>query len=399
MQQGSGTRSSFLRVPYTLVFQYKDQGLCLFRLGEVLLGHFVTLIRKPGKKNFGDCFGNIIQRCSMNGASSSSMEEIPLDDVDRNSMEYRMLMAYAQRRLSASKYEQLLKEEAKSPGGTPLYKEDTQAGDPVHERKKLESSSPEDQKQPAKNWSQKKRKKKTMKSTWKHLLFPSCLRAQIDEEAPQRLAREDTVNGYGFMECAHATPLPEAQGTCFTDDPAITLVAARLAEIIDNSRSSEQDGFKALAHSESLEEDGGWTSEARLEDVDGKDDEEKIINTIVAFLRKSGDELQTKIEKDKSFLQRILDLMSYTFYRRVTNQFLGDALAAGSTMDSEIHVQRTKIALAMEVTARLSVLGSHPMNIVLGFGTKYLKDHFSPWIHSQGGWEKALGLPDQEEVE
>ncbi|KAJ7329430.1 hypothetical protein JRQ81_015604 [Phrynocephalus forsythii] len=332
----------------------------------------------------------------MNGASSASLEEIPLDDVDRNSTEYRMLMAYAQRRLPASKYKQLLKEELKSPGGARLYQEDGQAGDPASERKKHDTSSPEDQKQPSRNRSRKRRKKKITKSPWKRLLLPSCLRAETEGEAPKRVAEEDDGNRPQSAQIKKFTSLPKAQ----QDDPAITLVVARLAEIVDNSRSSEQDGFKALTRSVSLEVDGGWSSEAGLEDVDGKDEEEKIINTIVAILRKSGDELQTKIEKDKSFLRQVLDLMSsYTFYRRVADQVIGKVLVADPTMDSEIHIQETKIAFAMEVATRLSTLGSHPMNIVLGFGIKYLKENVSPWIQSQGGWEKALGLPDQEEVE
>lgn len=148
----------------------------------------------------------------MNGASSSSMEEIPLDDVDRNCTEYRMLMAYAQRRLSASKFEQLLKEEAKSPGGARFYQEDVQTGDTVGERNDHDSSSPEDQKQPARNRSQKRRKKKMTKSTWKRLLFPSCLRAQTDEGALKREPGRDTVNGLEQAQCAYVTPLPEAQG-------------------------------------------------------------------------------------------------------------------------------------------------------------------------------------------
>lgn len=40
------------------------------------------------------------------------MEEIPLEDDERDSIEYKILMAYAQRRLSVSKYGKLLKNEA-----------------------------------------------------------------------------------------------------------------------------------------------------------------------------------------------------------------------------------------------------------------------------------------------
>lgn len=82
--------------------------------------------------------------------------------------------------------------------------------------------------------------------------------------------------------------------------------------------------------------------------------------------------------------------MSYTFYSRVTDLVLEETRVADPTMDSEIQVQKTKIAFAMEVTTRLSDLGSHPMNAVLGFGTKYLKEKFSPWIQSQGGWVREL---------
>lgn len=41
-----------------------------------------------------------------------SMEEILLEDDERDSIEYKILLAYAQRRLSVSKYGKLLENEA-----------------------------------------------------------------------------------------------------------------------------------------------------------------------------------------------------------------------------------------------------------------------------------------------
>ncbi|POI23528.1 hypothetical protein CIB84_012724 [Bambusicola thoracicus] len=55
--------------------------------------------------------------CSHSGTEMSSpndvsMEEILLEDNEQESIEYRILMAYAQRKLPASKYKKLLKNEA-----------------------------------------------------------------------------------------------------------------------------------------------------------------------------------------------------------------------------------------------------------------------------------------------
>lgn len=48
----------------------------------------------------------------MSSSSDDSMEEILQEDDERDSIEYKILMAYAQRRLSARKYGKLLKNEA-----------------------------------------------------------------------------------------------------------------------------------------------------------------------------------------------------------------------------------------------------------------------------------------------
>ncbi|KAF7248251.1 Apoptosis facilitator Bcl-2-like protein 14, partial [Varanus komodoensis] len=121
------------------------------------------------------------------------------------------------------------------------------------------------------------------------------------------------------------------------------------------------------------------------------DEEAKIIDTIVALLRKSGDELQDKMQKDKTFSQCISDLLSYAFFRKVADQFL-EEVTVNLAANHEVQDQSTKVAFAMELTARLTNMDRHPMNIVLGFGTKYLKEKFSPWISSQGGWDRRNTL-------
>ncbi|XP_054856136.1 apoptosis facilitator Bcl-2-like protein 14 isoform X2 [Eublepharis macularius] len=323
----------------------------------------------------------------MSLANFSSMEEISLEDVDRTSIEYRVLMAYTQRRLSASKYGHLLEREAKGQEGSSLSREEARGVTPAEQGKAPQELPPGDSKHSARRKSQKKKR-----SNWKRLLLPSCLRGE-----PQRSPRKSEVNGQTSFR-RESTSFPSETH----EDSNITRVADRLAELVDNSRSrSKRTQAKGLVRTVSLEEDGGGTSKIVPEPrykADGKDEKEKVIDTIVALLRKSGDELEEKIQKDKTFRSSFWDMMSYSFFRRIVNQFL-EEVPVDPARDAEDHVQSMKAAYVMEVTTRLTAVDNHPMNLVLGFGSKYLKENFRPWVCSQGGWEKALGLLDEDEVE
>ncbi|XP_066488524.1 apoptosis facilitator Bcl-2-like protein 14 [Tiliqua scincoides] len=315
----------------------------------------------------------------MNLFNSASLEEIPLEDVDRSSIEYRVFRAYAQRQLSSSKYGQLLESEQKSLKGS-SGKEEMQGISPASEGKSKQGSPPQEVE---------KKKKKKKKSKWKRKLVPACLRGQAE---PWKTGAPNGPVGVGST-CTDSSATQ--------DDAIIALVADRLAEIVNNNhpRVHFQSGeFRALEHPDGLEEDGGWSSKLDSEDDHSNDKEEQIIDAIVMLLRNSGDELNNKMQKDKTFSQSFSELMSYTFFGKVADHFLEEALLDSAT-GSEVDVQSTRVAFAMEVIARLTAVDSHPMNLVLGFGMKYLKENFSPWIHSQGGWEKALGLSDAEEVE
>ncbi|XP_058046655.1 apoptosis facilitator Bcl-2-like protein 14 [Ahaetulla prasina] len=325
----------------------------------------------------------------------ANMEEIPLEDTDRSSVEFRVLMVYAQRRLSVSKYGQILE---RKPGIQEERREVVQAdtlakGGEVT----VPEISPEDHKPPKQKEQKKTKKKKKAKTktrtNWKCFCIPSCLRLQARDARNQGSLKPDSINGHAMKVLTRVEGLP--------DDSYISCLADRLVEIVDRSRFP--DGKKNIPLMEralSLEEDGGSTSKPiPPAAVDGLDDEEKVIDAIVALLRKSGDELTEKMKKDKTFCQSIWDMMtSYAFFRRVTDQFL-EEMPIDSTMNSEDEVKSMKVALIMEATTRLTAVDNHPMNLVLGFGTKYLQENFSPWIQSRGGWLKALGLPDQEEVE
>nr|XP_014425235.1 apoptosis facilitator Bcl-2-like protein 14 isoform X2 [Pelodiscus sinensis] len=253
----------------------------------------------------------------MSSPSDANMEEISLEDENRDTVEYKVLMAYAQRRLSVSKYRQLLEREAKTQRGSP-----TERG----EREKIPQAS------------------KGGAEVFLH-------------------------------------------------------IADRLAEIVSSRLppAPDQAQFRALDCTPGLEVDSGQLKFPPQEGGE-KDEEERIIETIVALLRQTGDKLEETIKQDKTFYCCITKMLSYSFFKKLTDQYL-EEVPQGSTKETEDKIQCTKAAFAMEVTTRLTAVDNHPMNAVLGFGVKYLKEHFSPWIQTHGGWEKAMELLDQEEVE
>jgi hypothetical protein len=76
-------------------------------------------------------------------------------------------------------------------------------------------------------------------------------------------------------------------------------------------------------------------------------------------------------------------LSSYSMFETITDQLLRDVDTRG---ESEAKARGFKAALAIDATAKLTAVDNHPMNRVLGFGTKYLKEHFSSWVQQHGGW-------------
>ncbi|XP_068018537.1 apoptosis facilitator Bcl-2-like protein 14 [Melanerpes formicivorus] len=293
------------------------------------------------------------------------MEDILLEDDERDSIEYKILMAYARRRLPASKYWKLLKNEAN------VQKPLSLAGRGV---------------------------------TSDH--------HQLDEDGP---VLEFHNQGYGTRprqtepNCFpgyHLPPLPskgkvKKQGSytaapCPSDfifqgnfqdqssEPAdVGHIADKLAELVTVTPRSWQCPLLVVV-----------PQGPRLQE----DKDEVLIQSIVSLLKEKGDQLEEEMKRDGAFYQCFQDTLSYNFFKRITDRFLRD-VSANSPGVTGGQAQRLKIAYTMEVATRLNAVDNHPMNLVLGFGSKYLREHFKPWIQNQGGWEKAVISLDEEEVE
>ncbi|KAM6093504.1 apoptosis facilitator Bcl-2-like protein 14 [Chlamydotis macqueenii] len=325
----------------------------------------------------------------MSSPNYVGMEEILLEE-ERDSIEYKILMAYAQRRLSVSKYGRLLKNEANVQKSSSLI------------RRKVEIDHKWDQDGPSsipvvqgvvvQRQGQKQSKREYLSG---YLPFLSS-RAKQEKAPTPSLHKDHTAR---FLICEEQSErFREGNSQHRTSETAdVNHIADKLAKLV-TSRSQKSPShmpFEIVYQGLCLKQgdsDSTYRSEGR------EHDEEKTIQTIVSLLRQSGDKLEEKIKKDRAFYRRITDMLSYPFFERITDLFLED-VSAGSTSEPGSQVQCMKVAFTMEVATRLTAVDNHPMNLVLGFGLKYLREHFKPWIQEQGGWEKALSSLADEEVE
>ncbi|XP_069484816.1 apoptosis facilitator Bcl-2-like protein 14 [Ambystoma mexicanum] len=313
----------------------------------------------------------------MNPTMGAKMEDVPLEDVDESSMEYKVLMAFAQRSLSAIHFQELVKStsstlSANAINGKPL------AGKSGHGGEESKDHAPSTSNQTSETSSTVKRKK----SNWRRRIIPQCFRGQRqrddDVDGPRGSHDVFTISPESSMESAiHAEeeePKPET----------VEQVAERLVELLHEAPEHSHDPeHRNLKSSTSVEADGATVEH----------DEDQVIRDIVALLRESGDRMDEKIKADKTLCNGITELFtSYNYFRKLTDLYLGDGVPEDP---KDAQQQGTKMAMAMDVTTKLTAIDNHPMNKVLGFGIKYLKENFSPWIHDNGGWEKALGVKTQ----
>ncbi|XP_009984218.1 PREDICTED: apoptosis facilitator Bcl-2-like protein 14 [Tauraco erythrolophus] len=314
------------------------------------------------------------------------MEEIPLEDDEQDSIEYKILMAYAQRRLSVSKYEKLLKNEGNVQKLPLIVLQGPRKTD--HQRS---TDGPNRRIVPQGGTMQQQSKKQLKVKYLPGYCLPLVCSTAKEEQPPPLLAPGDCMAQFLVAENQSDSLREES------DTADVSHIADKLAKLVTSkSKKSPSDvSFKILSEASSREQDDSDSTHGS----EGEEhDEEKIIQTIVSLLRQEGDQLEEKIKEDRVFYQHFRDMLSYPFFKRITDLFLED-VSADSTSEPGGQVQCTKVAFSMEVATRLTAVDNHPMNLVLGFGLKYLRDHFKPWIQEQGGWEKALASLYQEEVE
>lgn len=322
--------------------------------------------------------------------SACDLEEIPLDDEDPNSIEFKILEFYVKchafKKSSAVCSPKLLRTRSLSQRGLGIWSANeswTQVPWPCRNSQSSEKPI---------NLAKKK-------SSWIRLLRGGGVKEETSQSSLTVIQDESQriLESQGGLPTQHS---PSNVQQCLEPkavDPKVVSIANRVAEIVyswpppeehPHGRSLGSEGRFVL---QSLPLKNQGPSQPRA--ASAKKDEDQIIAKIVELLKYSGDQLERELKKDKALMNSFQDGLTYGVFKTITDQFLRSVDTRG---ESEVKAQGFKIALAIDATAKLTAIDNHPMNKVLGFGTKYLKENFSPWIQQHGGWEKVLGMSHEE---
>eukprot|EP00069_Balaena_mysticetus_P011092 bmy_21069T0 len=319
--------------------------------------------------------------------SACDLEEIPLDDDDPDSMEFKILEFYVKHHVfkntSAVFSRKLPRTRSLSQKGPEswLANEGPWTCRNSQSREKVINVAKK-------------------KSSWR-TLFGVAEKEEGSQSSPPefRLEGQSTV---GPQRGPHGPQWPRSLSNVEQHlereavDPKVVSIANRVAEIVYSWPPPEElhspgGSFKSrrIVTHHGLQNQG-FQPRAASGKRDGKD---QIIARIVELLKYSGDQLERELKRDKALMNSFQDGLSYPVFKTITDQFLS---AVDTRGESEVKAQGFKAALAIDVMAKLTGIDNHPMNRVLGFGTKYLKENFSPWIQQHGGWEKVLGISHEE---
>ncbi|XP_008398713.1 apoptosis facilitator Bcl-2-like protein 14 [Poecilia reticulata] len=265
-----------------------------------------------------------------------------------DTVEFRLMMAYAQRRRPAKV-------------NTP--RENGSAAEQTVTQTSGKTENQEEEK--------KKKKKKKKKNILRDLkVIFQCVKPQTAEpESPQDDNLNDPMN-------RNFVPEDKDEEHHAEDQDAMKEVADRVIGIANE-----------FDFTPDIESDG----EDDVEKME--DDLEKAIGLL---LREQGDELIKKFPQAHIAADLFLD---YSFFARLLDTFLirigfrrpnADALGPQAA-------NRTQIAAALEITSRLASVEALPKVKLYKHGARYLQEYYSSWAQAQGGYEAVF--PDEEEVD
>lgn len=327
----------------------------------------------------------------MCSTSECDLEDIPLEDDDPNSLEFKILAFYARHHVFKS---------------TPAVFSPKLSRTRSLSQKALGTWSTD-------SWTQVPSPCRSSPSSEKYLTFGkkksswrTFFRAAEKEEGPPSSPKEVRAQGaqspfvgqrQGLQNQHWARSLSNVEQRLEAEavDPKVACIANRVAEIVCLWPPPEDSHIQGggCKFKESIPDVPYFRLEGARTCDSKKDGEDEIISKIVELLKYSGDQLGREMKKDKALMSSFQDGLSYSVFKTITNLFLRDVDTRG---ESEVKAQGFKAALAIDAIAKLTAIDNHPMNRMLGFGTKYLKEYFSPWIQQNGGWEKVLGISLEE---
>ncbi|XP_040822883.1 apoptosis facilitator Bcl-2-like protein 14 isoform X2 [Ochotona curzoniae] len=318
----------------------------------------------------------------MYSTSASDLEEIPLEDDDLNSLEFKILAFYVRhhafKKTPAAFSPELLRTGSVSQRGL----ESLSANESLTQVPWISRNS---------RSSEKFITSGKKKSSWRAIL--GVLGKEEDEQDSSPVLQSS-----GIAVTKGISSISTVDAETEVVDPKVSSIANRVAEIVYSWPPPEvhlqgpSSGASITKQPLHIHLQGGGPKASSSK----KDEEDEIIARIVELLKCSGDQLDKELKMDMTLKRKLPQELSYSDVKKITDQFLKGVDTRG---ESEVKAQGFKAALAIDAIAKLTAIDNHPMNKVLGFGAKYLKENFSPWIQQHGGWENILGIAHEQEVD
>ncbi|XP_035852155.1 apoptosis facilitator Bcl-2-like protein 14 isoform X2 [Sander lucioperca] len=271
-------------------------------------------------------------------------------DSMADTVEFRLLMAYAKRRRP---------EKESSTHDTPTS---------LSSGTDANGSSPQT---PAMTKKEEKRKKKRKKG-WKSIF--SCIKPQTgaEEPSPMNANQPDVDDRCGDVDdrCGDVFFIPQVEGEDELKD-----LAGKLTNIADEIPFIPPE----------IETDSPT-------DVN-------VEKTIGLLLRESGDRLNEKELKDAAIATELF--WDYSFFKLLMTTLLTRMGLRTPNPDSPgpKASPKSQIAVTCEVTSRLSALNTLPSNRLLDHGARYLQHYYSSWAQQQGGYEEAFYSDDEDDIQ
>ncbi|XP_058511702.1 apoptosis facilitator Bcl-2-like protein 14 isoform X2 [Ochotona princeps] len=329
----------------------------------------------------GETAASLEPRSNMHSTSANDLEEIPLEDDDLNSLEFKILAFYVRhhafKKTPAAFSPKLLRAGSLSQRGL----ESLSANESLTQVSWISRNS---------RSSEKFLTSGKKKSSWR--AFLGVLGKEEDEQDSSPVFQSSGVVAQGISSISAVDAETEVV------DPKVSSIANRVAEIVYSWPPPEahfqgpSSGASLTKQSLHIQFEGGGLEASSSK----KDEEDEIIAKIVELLKYSGDQLNKELKMDMTLKSKFPEGLSYSVVKTITDQFLKGVDTRG---ESEVKAQGFKAALAIDAIAKLTAIDNHPMNKVLGFGAKYLKENFSSWIQQHGGWENILGIAHEQEVD
>ncbi|XP_046907757.1 apoptosis facilitator Bcl-2-like protein 14 isoform X3 [Hypomesus transpacificus] len=200
-------------------------------------------------------------------------------------------------------------------------------------------------------------------------------RAYAESGARETIFKKKPV---AIFECASGADIqPGSSGSGAADEGrGLTAVADRLTEIADDVNVQ-------IREPSSLE-------------PDSPENPEDVIQKLVELLKNSGDQLNEEIQRNQAMQTYLQSTFTYALFEQVTSrvQEVVSGGSGGRTAQARDRLERQQIAVAFEVTSRLSAVDLLPMSRAMGYGTHYVQIHHSSWVKQRGGWKKVFESED-----